>query len=262
MLSMVMKRMVLNNKNGPLYYYSAFYAITTGLLNFYFHFNSLKTIGIVIVYLFASNFIGSRIRFLGLTGQIASGKSTASKYLASKYKAVMIDMDYLNKKVLERKDVLQEIRNEFGDEVFIDDKTIDKIKLRGIIYSDISKRKALEKITHSRVIYLLLKTMFMEKVVYRNKYVFIENAILLRFEMFKYICCPIFSVVTTKKAEILARVMERDNCDRKTAEATLNNQMSLEEFVRQSDVIIYNDSDLEALYKEVDKVMEKCVLKV
>jgi dephospho-CoA kinase len=194
---------------------------------------------------------------MGLTGQICSGKSTAAKYLEEKYKAKVINIDKLNKEVLEMEVVKKEIRKNFGDDVYNDKNELNKKKMREIIYSDPTKKRILEGITHGRVFKLLIKNIIWEKLIYRTNYVFIENALLLRFAFFRYICFPIVSVCTTKQAEIIGRVMERDDCDRTTAENILQNQMKFEEFLQQSDYNIINNTEIQDLYKEVDMFMNK-----
>jgi len=194
---------------------------------------------------------------MGLTGQICSGKSTVSKYLQSNYNAKIIDVDLVNREVLEMDYVKKEIRRTFGDDVFTEENELNRQKMREIIYSDQNKKRLLEKITHGRVFFLIIKKLLQEKLIYWNKLVFIENAILLRFSFFKYICYPILSICTSKKAEIICRVMNRDNCERTTAEKILENQMKIEEFIKQSDYVIFNDENEEKLKKEVDIYLDK-----
>jgi dephospho-CoA kinase len=51
--------------------------------------------------------------------------------------------------------------------------------------------------------------------------------------------------------------MKRDSCDKVVAENILKNQLTLEEFTKQSDYVIYNDSDISFLREQVDKFMIK-----
>jgi dephospho-CoA kinase len=264
-----------NTTNKTAYFYIGFYILNSIILNYIFSLHPFKTVLTNLVLLVVAHIIGLKLRVMGLTGQICSGKSTVGKYLEQKYKACVIDIDKLNREVLEMPEVKKEIRLSFGDEVFKEEEvdntgntinntnntknssTLDKLKMRSIIFSDPEKRKKLEKITHKRVFKLLALKILKEKIFYNTKYVFIENAILLRFTMLYYMCYPILSVCTNSNAEILGRVMERDKCDRKTAENILANQMKLEEFVKKSDYVIFNDEGLEELKTEVDKFMAK-----
>ena len=87
-----------------------------------------------------------RFRILGLTGQICSGKTTAAQYLHSKYNATVIEIDKVNREVLETEEVRREIRKKFGDEVFAENNTLDRLKMRQLIYNDPKEKKYLKKL--------------------------------------------------------------------------------------------------------------------
>jgi dephospho-CoA kinase len=95
-----------------------------------------------------------------------------------------------------------------------------------------------------------------QKLFYSTKYVFIENAILLRFKLLKFICFPIISVISNNKADLIKRIINRDKCDRATAEKILENQMNLEEFISQSEYVVFNDEGKDRLEEEVDEIMK------
>lgn len=88
---------------------------------------------------------------VGLTGGIASGKSTVSRMLAD-HGAVIIDSDLIAREVVAPgTDGLEEVVAVFGDEVLADDGALDRPKLGAIVFADPEKRKALEAIVHPRV---------------------------------------------------------------------------------------------------------------
>jgi len=239
----------------PSYYYLAFYIISSLILNIIFLVRPIVSIFLHFVILLLSNFLGVRIRVMGLTGHICSGKSTVAKYLREKYNAVVIDMDKLNREVLDYDYVKKEIRKKFGDEVFDDKNRLDRLKMRKLVFSDREKRRQLENITHLRVFLLLFKTILKEKFLYSTKYVFIENAILLRFKIFRLICYPIIAIVTSNRTEVIKRILSRDKCDLTTAENILENQIKLEEFASQSDFLIFNDEGKDRIEEEVDNII-------
>ena len=249
-------RLQASHKKIPTAYYLLFYIISSLVINFGFGIKPILSILIHLSMLISSNFIGVRLRVAGLTGQICSGKSTVAKYLTDKYKAYVIDIDELNRKVLDNDVVKTKIRKIFGDDVYDDKNQLDKLKMRRIIFADQEKKKMLEGITHKRVFRLLIKTILIQKLLYSTKYVFIENAILLRFKLLKFICFPIISVISNNKADLIKRIINRDNCDRATAEKILENQMNLEEFISQSEYVVFNDEGKHRLEQEVDKIMK------
>ena len=88
---------------------------------------------------------------LGLTGGIATGKSTVSKMLSQKG-AYLIDFDLLARQVVEPgKPAYQEIVGYFGQQVLAKDKTLDRKAMSDIVFSDMEKRKKLESFTHPRI---------------------------------------------------------------------------------------------------------------
>jgi len=88
---------------------------------------------------------------VGLTGGVASGKSTVSAMLAE-LGAVVIDADLLAREVVARgTDGLTEIVAEFGPDVLTEDGDLDRPAMGAIVFADPERRKALEAIIHPRV---------------------------------------------------------------------------------------------------------------
>jgi len=88
---------------------------------------------------------------IGLTGGIASGKSTVSKYLAEKGFKVY-DADKIAKDISEKKLVQEEIIATFGDKILEENRNIDRKKLKEIVFEDKEKLKQLNAIIHPKVI--------------------------------------------------------------------------------------------------------------
>jgi dephospho-CoA kinase len=88
---------------------------------------------------------------VGLTGGIASGKSTVSRML-SDLGAVIIDSDLIAREVVEPgTDGLKEVVAAFGPEILTEDGALDRPKVGAIVFADPEKRKVLEGIIHPRV---------------------------------------------------------------------------------------------------------------
>ena len=88
---------------------------------------------------------------VGLTGGIASGKSTVAKLLAS-YGAILIDSDVLAREVVEPgTDGLREVVAAFGADVLAADGSLDRAKLGALVFNDAAARRRLEGIIHPRV---------------------------------------------------------------------------------------------------------------
>ena len=248
-----------------------FYSIINLFIFYYFFSNKIHGYIFYILNEFItiafSYYILSGFHVYGITGQICSGKTSACEYLKRKYKATIISLDNLNRAILREYSVIQQIKKEFGKEVILRDngiETINRSALKQIIFNDKSKRKKLESITHPKIMMLFFKTLFVERFFNMKKFVFIENAILLRFNLFKMIIKGVISICVKDENILIKRMMKRDNQNgnnvtEETARNILKNQMTLLEFKTKSDVVIYNDEDYQNLELKIDNVMRDII---
>ncbi|GAE93003.1 dephospho-CoA kinase [Gracilibacillus boraciitolerans JCM 21714] len=89
---------------------------------------------------------------IGLTGNIATGKSTISNMLETKYNIPVIDADKIAREVVEPgEETLSIIAETFGRQVLLIDGTLNRKKLGEIIFQDASKRETLNNIVHPAV---------------------------------------------------------------------------------------------------------------
>ena len=199
----------------------------------------------------------------GITGQICSGKTSACEYLKKRYKAAIISLYEINHRILNERDVIQKIKKEFGNEVIMNNngrEIINRSALKKIIFGNKTLRKKLESITHPKIMMLFFKILFTQRFLYLKKYVFIENAILLRFKMFKIMLKGTISICVENEKILIDRIMKRDNhgdmiTTEETAKNILRNQMSLDEFKSKSDIVIYNDDNYQSLELNLDRIM-------
>ena len=214
-----------------------------------------------------SYLILSGFHVYGITGQICSGKTSACEYLKKRYRAAIVSLDEINHRILERRDIIRQIKKEFGNEVIINNNGIESINrsaLKKIIFDNRQMRKKLENITHPKIMLQFLKILFIERFLNLKKFVFIENAILLRFNMFKMLLKGTISICVENEDVLIQRIIKRDNrgdivTSEETARNILKNQMSLYEFKNKSDVIIYNDDNYQSLELKIDDIMNNII---
>ena len=214
-----------------------------------------------------SYLILSGFHVYGITGQICSGKTSACEYLKKRYRAAIVSLDEINHRILERRDIIRQIKKEFGNEVIINNNGIESINrsaLKKIIFDNRQMRKKLENITHPKIMLQFLKILFIERFLNLKKFVFIENAILLRFNMFKMLLKGTISICVENEDVLIQRIIKRDNrgdivTSEETARNILKNQMSLYEFKNKSDIIIYNDDNYQSLELKIDDVMNNII---
>ena len=109
------------------------------------------------------------------------------------------------------------------------------------------------------------KTLFVQRFLNLKKFVFIENAILLRFNIFKMLLKGTISICVENENILIKRIMDRDNrgnnmTTEETARNILKNQMTLYEFKNKSDVVILNDENYQSLELKIDEVMKNIIM--
>lgn len=193
---------------------------------------------------------------VGLTGGIASGKSTVSQYLEEKG-IIVIDADILARKVVERgSEALKEIEKEFGHEVITPNGELNRPVLGKIIFEDEDLKEKLNKIVHP-AIFLLLKEILSKQD--NKKLVFIDMALLVEnidnMRTHGIYLDEIWSVSLPLEVQI-NRLMNRDKISYEYAKNKINSQISSEERNRFANIIIDNSLGEENLRKKVDAYLE------
>ncbi len=193
---------------------------------------------------------------IGLTGGIASGKSTVSAIL-EELGADFINADLVGHQIyLPGKDAWKEIINTWGEELLQPDRTIDRQKLGAIVFSDSKALAKLNEITHPRIYTELEKEMVAkQKIGGDKKALVVEAAILIEAKWF-----PLFEqiwVVVTEKETAIQRLADSKGLTRDQAQARINAQLSNEERISYAKVVIENNGTLEDMRKQVEQAWEK-----
>lgn len=185
---------------------------------------------------------------IGLTGGIASGKSTVSK-IFRELGAEIIDADIKAKEISEREDVIKEIGNIFGKEVINIEGKIDRLKIKEIVFNNKEKLKKLNDLIHPKVIEEFKK---IKENTGKNDIIIFDVPLLFESGMDK-MCDKIILVFTDKKIQI-KRMLERDGITEELAEKIINSQMSLEEKLNKSQIHLENNGTLEDLREKSETI--------
>lgn len=197
-------------------------------------------------------------KIIGLTGGIATGKSTVTKFLIEKgYK--VIDADKIARKVVEINcPAYKEIVEEFGVEILNKDLTIDRMKLGSIVFNSEEKRKKLNSIIHPRVFQeisnLILNYCKNEKIVFLDVPLLIEE--LDSFKKYNIDIDEIWLVYSDKDKQI-ERLMQRDNFTYEEAEKRINSQLPMKIKKKYADRIIDNNRNIKELKNTVDDIINR-----
>lgn len=199
----------------------------------------------------------NNLMIIGLTGGIATGKSTVSKILSKKGFSI-IDADNISKEVVEKgKDAYLEIVNFFGKEILLENREINRKKLGRIIFSDKNSREVLNNIVHPYVFKEIKKQI--EKLSQDNQTIFLDVPLLLeQYKLWKEYDIEFYEIwlVYCDESTQIKRLMDRDNISKDDAVKKINSQMSLERKKGMSSKIIDNSKDIEYLKKQIEELVK------
>ena len=194
------------------------------------------------------------MKLIGLTGGIASGKTTVAKILA-RLGAAIVDADALAREVVEpERDAWNEIVRTFGAEVLQPDRTLDRQKLRATIFNNPAARKTLESIIHPRV-RALAEERIGRHAAAGYEIVVYEVPLLFEGNLHEWLR-PVVLVACDVQVQ-RQRLQQRDRLSPEEAQKHIDAQMSLEEKRRLADYVIENDGNLEDLERQVQAVLQK-----
>lgn len=179
---------------------------------------------------------------IGLTGGIASGKSTISGMLRE-FGAYIIDADEIARKiVMPNQPAWHGIVAHFGTEILLPDGKINREILGAKIFKNKAERQCLEKITHPHIKEEMQKSIAHAKSI--GESVIVLDVPLLFESGWSKMVDGIWVVYVEKEIQ-LSRLMERNQLTRQQAQERVDAQMSLDEKVKQADVVIDNNLDIE-----------------
>lgn len=187
---------------------------------------------------------------LGLTGGIASGKSTVSAYLAQNG-ALIIDADLIARQVVaKRSSGLKQIVAKFGEEILTASGELDRKKLGKLVFSNKELLKALTDITGPLIRAEILREIEAAKKA-QVKLVVLDIPLL--FETGYQTLCDKVMVVTIPSKLQLERVMKRDNLSAAEARKRIANQLPASKRNELADVLIDNSKSVAETYQQVLK---------
>jgi dephospho-CoA kinase len=175
---------------------------------------------------------------IGLTGGIASGKSTVAEIFAE-LGALVIDTDVIAREVVgPGQPALDEIRQVFGPQVFAPDGTLDRAAMRAVIFADETGRHKLEAILHPRI-----QEATMEQAASAGgAYQLIVVPLLVESPLRSFVDRVL--VVDCDKETQIRRLLARDAENEQQARRMIAAQASREERLAIADDVIQNDGEL------------------
>ncbi len=185
---------------------------------------------------------------VGLTGNIASGKSTVASFF-EQLGIYVLNADHVAKQLtLKGTEAYNKISSHFGSQIIQSDKQLNRKKLRDIIFSNLKERLWLEQLLHPQIRQQLAK----EVVLSTSAYCIVEIPLLNDKENYPYLHRIL--LVTSPIELQIKRLMTRDQCSRNQALAIIATQPSNDERIAQADDILVNTGALNKLKDEVRRL--------
>ncbi|MBO1514256.1 dephospho-CoA kinase [Metabacillus bambusae] len=193
---------------------------------------------------------------IGLTGGIASGKSTVSNMIR-KQGIRVIDADRIAREVVEiGKPAYEQIVKTFGQDILHEDKTINREKLGALIFSEENKRQQLNQIVHPAVREEMLKQTEEEKA-HQAKIVVLDIPLLFESKLTYMVDKTI--VVYVDEETQLKRLMKRNSYSEEEAKMRIGSQLPLKEKVKLADETIHNQGSIEETRAQVHGLISKLI---
>ncbi len=191
---------------------------------------------------------------IGLTGGIASGKSTVAELFAA-LGTTVIDTDLIARDVVQPgQPSLSDIRRFFGASVFNADGTLNRSALRQQIFASDAAREQLEAILHPRI----REATMLQVAGVTEPYMLIVVPLLVESPMLGLMDRVL--VVDCSEATQLERLLARDSENEATALSIIAAQASREERLAKADDVVINDSDPDKAQKQVLKLHQSYLL--
>jgi dephospho-CoA kinase len=191
---------------------------------------------------------------IGLTGSIASGKSTVAN-MFTKLHIPVIDADQISREVVEPgKPAYEKIVAAFGEGILQEDKTLDRKQLGKVVFSDETKRKQLNSIVHPQV----RKEMLNKRDHYVSEHypaVVLDIPLLFESELTHFVDQILVAYVSEETQ--LDRLMERDQSSREDAKQRIRAQIPVKKKAEMADAVIDNNGTVEESFHQLKDILHE-----
>jgi len=194
-------------------------------------------------------------RRIGLTGGIASGKTTITNYIRKHKNIPILDADHLSKELIKPNTYgYKKILDYFGNKIIENknnsERAINRKLLRKIIFRHSESKEWIEKLLHP-----LIKEKMIEKCSqYKNNLTIVLVIPLLFEAKFEDICTEIWLVKCPKELQ-KKRLITRDKISEKEAYDSINLQLSFKEKRKFADIILDNSDDQNKWIKTIRELL-------
>jgi dephospho-CoA kinase len=193
---------------------------------------------------------------LGITGGIASGKTTATKTLES-LGVEIVDADIIARNVVSNSSsALANIVDHFGQSILLASGELDRAQLRDIVFSDPNEKRWLENLLHP----IIRKQIIQQLSAVKSSYGVLSSPLLFEKEQQELVNRTLVIDVPIETQN--ARATLRDHVNQQQINSIMNTQLSREERNKKADDIITNTEKIEELQEKITAYHNQLINKV
>ncbi len=190
---------------------------------------------------------------VGLSGGIGCGKSLVSDIFNKKFKAPVIDADFIAKEISEQPHISLLLKKALGNDFFNEDKILIRDKLRKAVFDNSKLREKLESILHPLVYDEIEHSLELTE----GEYCVVVIPLLLEKKRTHFI--DRILMVDCTEEEQIKRVTLRDQCSVSHVEAIVSTQISREKRLNLADDVIVNSGTMESIHEKIAILHEKYI---
>jgi dephospho-CoA kinase len=192
---------------------------------------------------------------IGLTGGVASGKSTVSSVLKEEG-AYLIDADQIARELVQpHTPAWHELVKVFGEQILQRDGSIDRKKLAALVFSHPEKRGLLNRLLHPRIREETERRL--KEIGERDPRAIVVIDAALLVETGDYREMDGLIVVYSSVAQQIERLEKRDGMSREEAERIVSAQLPLEEKLKAADMVVPNEGSIEETRRKARDIFQK-----
>jgi len=189
---------------------------------------------------------------IGITGGIGCGKSEVCRLL-EQLGVPIIHADLVAREMMDTDAAIKlQLRENFGNDIYLPDGTLDRQRLAKIIFSDAEAKKTVNRIVHPRVIDYQKKAL--EELERSGKYQIAGVEAALIFEAGAENQFDVIVVVAASRDTVVQRLQKRDGLTKPEILKRIASQMPLSEKKKRADFVIHNDGSLDELNHKVKRL--------
>ena len=193
---------------------------------------------------------------VGLTGGIGSGKSAATAIFED-LGIDVVDADLASREaVLPGSKALDQIQKKFGNEILLEDQSLNRARLREIIFDNSEDKTWLEQLLHPEIRHIIQSKLENSS----SEYVILVSPLL--FETDQHEFCNTTILIDSSLNSQVSRTSKRDSVSEDSVKKIISAQMSRDDKLKIAKIVINNDDSLEQLESNVKKVHENLIKEI